>query len=141
MIRESVDEFGQYTLERKQAAPHADHSISNKVRGLPKAIKATIASPSRGGMSSTHLVAEVRRKHGALIKKQRQQVVAERKHVKQKVTSALSLLPASCAANHPLGPPALTHPLASTQASDATHCARGRCAEDTWARARTGRRS
>ena len=41
VIRESVDEFGQYTLERKQAAPHADHSISNKVRGLPVAPGAT----------------------------------------------------------------------------------------------------
>ena len=44
LLRETIDELGRYTLERKMGVEHADHTINNKKRGLSKILKAAVAS-------------------------------------------------------------------------------------------------
>jgi len=46
VLRETVDEHGRWTLERKCGVPHADHNFSNKRRGLSKFIKLTVVKPA-----------------------------------------------------------------------------------------------
>ena len=47
VLRETVDEQGRWTLERKCGVPHADHNFSNKKRGLSEMLKLTVAEPAR----------------------------------------------------------------------------------------------
>ena len=60
LLRETIDELGRYTLERKMGVEHADHTINNKKRGLSKILKAAVASPGKRYLSTSRLVEEVR---------------------------------------------------------------------------------
>ena len=46
VLRETVDEQGRWTLERQCGVPHADHTVSNKKRGMSKYLKLTVAQPA-----------------------------------------------------------------------------------------------
>ena len=89
VLRETVDEHGRYTLERKRGVPHADHSISNKKRGLSKLLKLTVAEPARQGHRSGVVIKAVREKMGAISKVERAQIVRERSHVRRKQQDAI----------------------------------------------------
>ena len=112
MLRETVDGDGRYTLERKSGVNHADHSISGKKRGLPLILKVAVASPGKRHLSVAKLVEEVREKHGAVSKKQRGQLVEQRKRLKQK--RAAEVVPSDV--SHGFGGLShLVHPLDGTR--------------------------
>ena len=55
-LRVTVDTQGQWTLERK-TAPHADHAINNRKRGISKLLACTATSPSKKDMVPRAVVA------------------------------------------------------------------------------------
>ena len=89
VLRATVDEHGRWTLERKCGVPHADHSFSNKRRGLSKFIKLTVAKPATQGLRCAMVVKHVRDQVGAISKTEHSQVVRERSRVRQKVQDAI----------------------------------------------------
>ena len=88
-MRETIDEEGRYTLERKRGVPHADHTLSQKTRGLAKHVKLMIASPSKQGKSAYQLVKGLRDEVGAISKEERRQIVDYSYRNKQKLQDAL----------------------------------------------------
>lgn len=89
LLRESIDEEGRFTLERKRGVPHTDHSLSGKTRGLSKMVKLKVASPSKRGRSSHKLVKELRNELGAISQKERKQITDFAYRDRQKGANAI----------------------------------------------------
>jgi hypothetical protein len=77
------DEQGKWTLELKRTV-HANHVISNKKRGLPKAIICAATSPMKVGLAPARVIKTVREQFGALSDKERAQCMRVLKHDKMK---------------------------------------------------------
>ena len=89
MLRETQDENGRWTLERKRGVPHADHMISNKRVGLPKMMKLAVAAEVKQGVKSSKVVDNVRDLVGAISKKEVKQIARERGRIRQKEQDAI----------------------------------------------------
>ena len=82
-LRVTEDEQGKWTLERKRTV-HANHAISNKTRGLPKAIICAATSPTKVGLAPARVIKSVREQFGALSDKERTQCMRVLKYDKMK---------------------------------------------------------
>ena len=84
-LRVTVDEQGQWTLERKRVL-HADHSINKRKKGVSKLLLKSALSPSKKDMVPRAVVARVREEHGAL---SRDEVKALKHHLHYQSRKAL----------------------------------------------------
>jgi len=78
------EEDGSWTLERKRGAPHADHTQSNKKRGLPKHIACNVTSPTKMKLPAAKLKQVVREKFGAVSTDTLKQITSVRRRKKMK---------------------------------------------------------
>ena len=88
LLRVNEHESGGWSLDRKRGVPHADHTKSNKKRGLPKYIAYEVTSPTKMKLPASEvklLKKEVREKLGAPFKaKLSRQVSSLRQRKKRK---------------------------------------------------------
>ena len=87
-LRVTEDEQGKWTLERKRTV-HANHAISNKTRGLSKAIICAATSPTKNGLPPARVIKNVREQFGALSDKDRTQCMRVLKYDKLKKRQAV----------------------------------------------------
>ena len=87
-LRVTEDEQGKWTLERKRTV-HANHAISNKTRGLSKAIICAATSPTKVGLRQVRVIKNVREQFGALSDKERTQCMRVLKYDKLKKRQAV----------------------------------------------------
>jgi hypothetical protein len=79
---------GLWTVERNRI-PHADHTVSNKKRGLSKFMKLAVTSPSKKGLSGHMVVKRMRTEHGAFTATERSKIQGLMKREKLKERSAV----------------------------------------------------
>ena len=82
-MRLTEDSQHNWTLERSHQ-PHADHDVSNKVRGLPKNMVYATTSPRKKGMTTGQVMTALRVQKGALSAAEQKQVAGVRKRAKNK---------------------------------------------------------
>ena len=87
-MRLTEDSDHKWTLERSHKA-HADHSVTNKKRGLPKDIVYAATSPRKKGMSTSQVANALRVELGALSAAERQQLGGLRKREQNKQRTKL----------------------------------------------------
>ena len=72
LLRVTVNREHEWTLERS-VAPHADHNISHRQKGLSKKLVSIATSPSKEGLAPRKVARKVMKEHGALsVSEQRQ---------------------------------------------------------------------
>ena len=87
-LRRTECKDGLWTVERNRI-PHADHTVSNKKRGLSKFMKLAVTSPSKTGLSGHMVVKRMRTEHGAFTATERSKMQGLIKREKLKYRSAV----------------------------------------------------